>query len=90
MIEPTWFAAGAVLIGAFVSIFSPANTLCPVNLSPSQRAYIAGALGAAQAALQAIVGGQPIGQAIATAGLTVIAVIFNHGQSTADTKELAK
>lgn len=83
MFSPTWFAAGAVLVGAFVSIFRPDNQACPVNLSPGARSLLTAGLGVVQATLQAVYGGASWPDAIITALASATAVMAVHGAAGA-------
>lgn len=75
-----WYAAGAILIGAIVSIFRPDNTACPISLPASTRSLIALIGGAAQTALMSIgQDGTPVMTALITAALSVLTALAAHG-----------
>lgn len=75
----TWFASGAILIGAFVSIFRPDNTAFPLQLDTKTRAAIALTLGALQALCQGLYTGVAWQEAAATAAATVLTAWFSAG-----------
>lgn len=79
-----YFAAGAVIIGALVSLTKPENTLLTGSLSPKGRMLLALALGALQACLQAAATGTPILEAAGIAAASVITALVSHGTSVGD------
>lgn len=81
-----WFSAGAMVIGSLVSVFKPDNLACPIDLPPNYRAALCAILGGIQVALQSVYGGVPIIEAIATAGASVLTVLFVHGHTVGDPK----
>lgn len=81
-----WFAAGATLIGAIVSIFRPDNTACPISLSPGARAMMVGALVVLQTGCQSIFTGTPWTQVLVTSLATLVAVLIRHGSTAGDAK----
>jgi hypothetical protein len=81
-----WFAAGATLTGAFVSIFKPDNPACPVNLSPQGRTIVCVVLGALQAGLQSVYGGANPITAILTAVASVATVLALHGKTAQESR----
>lgn len=79
-----WFAAGGLLIGALLSIFTPENTMCPIDLPPRTRAAIAVVLGALQAMLHSMTTGVPWYNAVMTAVATIVVALCATGTSALD------
>ncbi len=85
-----WFAAGATLIGAFVSIFRPDNGACPINLAPRGRILLTLALATAQGFLQAMVGGDTWQSALLSSIASFVTVLGAHGHTLGDHPLLAQ
>lgn len=82
-----WFAAGATIIGALVSIVRPDNTVCPVSLPANERALFCLVLGAVQACLHALSTGTSWVDAVGIALASCATAIAVHGDTLLDPKK---